>query len=103
MKLRQKITMEVRDRSSVGHPTSIGARVEAQFPHDVYKIRKLLDRDNEWRNLMLWQAAEQLRQDFEASGLAPKMCSSFAPRVTGGCSNGRPISRSTHSSATRRL
>jgi hypothetical protein len=84
MKKQQKIVMEVRDRSSTGHPTSVGARVEAQFPHDRYKLRKQLDPDNDWRNLMLWEGAERLRKDFEASGLAPKMCSSFAPRVTGG-------------------
>ena len=83
MKLRQKITLEARDRSSTGHITSIGARVDAQLPHDVYKVRKLLDRDDEWSNLMRWQAAERLRQDFEASGMAPKICSSFAPRVSG--------------------
>jgi hypothetical protein len=36
------------------------------------------------RVAMLWEAAERLRRDFEASGLPPKICSSFAPRVTGG-------------------
>jgi Domain of unknown function (DUF6456) len=84
MKLRRKVLMEVRERSSVGHPVSIGARVEAQFPHDRYRVRQLLDPTNEWRNLMLWQAGERMRQDFEASGMAPKICSSFVPRVTGG-------------------
>jgi hypothetical protein len=78
MKRQQRIVMEVRDRSSVRHPTSIGARVEAQFPHEVYKIHKPLDRDNEWRNLMLWQAAERLRQDFEASDLQAEVwCATF--------------------------
>jgi hypothetical protein len=84
MKKRQVVVMEVRERSSTGHPTSVGARVEAQLPHDRYKVRKQLDPKNEWRNLMLWQGAERLRQDFDASGLAPRMCSSFEPRVSGG-------------------
>jgi hypothetical protein len=84
MKQRQTLVMEVRDRSSTGHPISVGARVEAQFPHDRYKVRKQLDPDNEWRNLMLWQAAERLRIDFDASGMSPKVCSNFVPRVTGG-------------------
>ena len=30
---------------------------------------------------MLWQSAERLRQDFDASGIAPRVCSSFVPRV----------------------
>jgi Domain of unknown function (DUF6456) len=84
MKMRQKVLIEARDRTSTGHITSVGARVEAQFPHDRYKIRRQLDPDNEWRNLMLWQGGERLRHDFEASGLSPKVCSSFVPRVTGG-------------------
>jgi hypothetical protein len=62
----------------------LGVRVEAQFPIDRYKTRKELEPQNEWRNLMLCQAAERLREDFEASGLAPKLCGSFEPRVTGG-------------------
>jgi hypothetical protein len=36
------------------------------------------------RVAMLWEAAERPRRDFEASGLPLKICSSFAPRVTGG-------------------
>jgi hypothetical protein len=84
MKQRQKVVLENRGYSSTGYVTSVGARVEAQLPHDLYRIRRLLDRDNEWRNQILWQAAERLRQDFEASGLQAKMCSSFAPRVSGG-------------------
>lgn len=87
MKLRQKVVLEARDRTSTGHITSVGARVEAQFPHDRYKIRRELDPDNEWRNLMLWQAGERLRQYFEASGMAPRTCSSFEPRVTGARQN----------------
>jgi hypothetical protein len=84
MKRQQVVIMEVRDRSSTGHPTSMGVRVESQLPLDRHKNRGELDPDNAWRNLMLWEAAERLRQDFEASGMAPKVCSSFAPRVTGG-------------------
>jgi hypothetical protein len=33
---------------------------------------------------MPWEAAERLRRDFEASGMVPKICGSFQPRVTGG-------------------
>jgi hypothetical protein len=84
MKRQQKVTLEVRERSSTGHATMMGARVESQFPIDRYKARKELDPANAWRNLMLWQAAERLREDFQASGLAPKLCGSFEPRVTGG-------------------
>ena len=84
MKQRQKVVMEVRERSSVGQPVSVGARVESQLPLDRYKNRSELDPDNAWRNLMLWEAAERLRRDFEASGMAPKVCGSFQPRVTGG-------------------
>jgi hypothetical protein len=84
MAKRQKLLIEVRERSSTGHPTMVGARVEAQFPHDRYKVRQLLDPANEWRNLMLWQGAERIRMDFEASGLGPRMCSSFEPRVSSG-------------------
>jgi hypothetical protein len=84
MKLRQKVVLEARDRSSTGHITSVGARIEAQLPHDVYRVRQLLDREDEWSNLMRWQAAERLRQDFETSGMAPRICSSFVPRVSGG-------------------
>lgn len=84
MKQRQKITLEVRSRSSTGHATSVGARVESQLPLDRYKNRKELDPENGWRNVMLWEAAERLRRDFEASGMAPKVCGSFQPRVTGG-------------------
>jgi hypothetical protein len=40
MKQRQALVMEVRDRSSTGDPISVGARAEAQFPHDRYKVRK---------------------------------------------------------------
>jgi hypothetical protein len=87
MKQRQVVLLEVRDRSSTGHPISVGARVEAQFPHDRYKVRKELDPSNEWRNLMLWQAAERFRQDFDASGIAPRVCSSFVPRVSGSRQN----------------
>jgi hypothetical protein len=84
MKLRQKVILEVRDRSSTGHATSVGARVESQLPLDRHKNRSELDPANAWRNLMLWQAAERLRGDFEASGMAPRVCGSFQPRVTGG-------------------
>src|SRR5258706_334507 len=68
MKRQQKIVLEVRDRSSTGHATSVGARVESQLPLDRYKNRGELDPHNAWRNLMLWEAAERLRRDFEASG-----------------------------------
>jgi hypothetical protein len=51
MKQRQRIVMEVRARSSTGHITSIGARVEAQIPIDRYKLRSELDPINAWRNI----------------------------------------------------
>ena len=84
MKQRQKVLIENRGYSSTGHVTSVGARVESQLPLDRHKNRNELDPMNAWRNLMLWQAAERLRTDFEASGMAPKVCGSFQPRVTGG-------------------
>jgi hypothetical protein len=84
MKKRQKVLIENRGYSSTGHVTSVGARVESQLPLDRHKNRNELDPMNVWRNLMLWQSAERLRSDFEASGLAPKVCGSFQPRVTGG-------------------
>lgn len=84
MKQRQKVLLEVRDRTSTGHVTSVGARVESQLPLDRHKNRNELDPANAWRNLMLWEAAERLRRDFEASGMVPKVCGSFQPRVTGG-------------------
>jgi hypothetical protein len=87
MKKAQKVLLEVRERSSTGHATSIGARVESQLPLDRHKNRNELDPTNAWRNLMLWEAAERLRRDFEASGMAPKICGSFQPRVTGGKQN----------------
>src|SRR5258708_18885082 len=68
MKLRQKVVFENREYSSTGHPTSVGVRVECQIPLDRYKSRGELDPDNAWRNLMLWEGAERLRRDFEASG-----------------------------------
>lgn len=84
MKQRQKVLIENRGYSSTGHVTSVGARVESQLPLDRYKNRGELDPSNGWRNIMLWEAAERLRRDFDASGLAPKVCGSFEPRVTGG-------------------
>lgn len=84
MKQRQRVVLEARQRSSTGQPTMIGARVEAQFPHDRYKQRNQLDPTNAWRNERLWDAAERLRQDFDMSGMAPRTCVSFTPRVTGG-------------------
>jgi hypothetical protein len=84
MKQRQKVLIENRGYSSTGHVTSVGARVESQLPLDRHKNRNELDPANTWRNLMLWEAAERLRRDFEASGMAPKVCGSFQPRVTGG-------------------
>jgi hypothetical protein len=84
MKQRQKVLIENRGYSSTGHVTSVGARVESQLPLDRHKNRNEHDPTNTWRNLMLWQSAERLRTDFEASGLAPKVCGSFQPRVTGG-------------------
>jgi hypothetical protein len=84
MKQRQKVLIENRGYSSTGHVTSVGARVESQLPLDRHKNRNELDPGNTWRNLMLWEAAERLRRDFEASGMAPKVCGSFQPRVTGG-------------------
>jgi len=54
------------------------------------------------RVAMLWEAAERPRRDFEASGLPLKICSSFAPRVTGGKGLWRPITWSTGGSATRK-
>ena len=54
IKKRLQVAIENRGYSSTGHPTIVGARVEAQFPHDRYKIRNQLDPANEWRNLMLW-------------------------------------------------
>lgn len=83
IKLRQKVLIEARQRSLKGEPTVVGARVEAQFPHDRYRVRNQLDPANAWRNDRLWEAAERLRKDFDASGLGPKLCSSFMPRVTG--------------------
>ncbi len=74
----------VRQAWNLGNAGSVGARVESQLPLDRYKNRSELDPDNAWRNLMLWEAAERLRRDFEASGMAPKVCGSFQPRVTGG-------------------
>jgi hypothetical protein len=53
-------------------------------PLDRYKNRKELDPENDWCNLMLWEAGERLRRGFESSGMAPKVCGSFQPRVTGG-------------------
>jgi hypothetical protein len=84
IKLRQKVLIENRGYSSTGHVTSVGARVESQLPLDRHKNRKELDPKNAWRNLMLWEAAERMRRDFDASGMAPKVCGSFQPRVTGG-------------------
>jgi hypothetical protein len=37
MKKQQKVIMEVRERSSTGHATMLGVRVEAQFPIDRYQ------------------------------------------------------------------
>jgi hypothetical protein len=54
MKRQRRITKEMRDRSSTGHATSIGAR-RSSVPHDRYKLRELLDPDDDWRNLMLWE------------------------------------------------
>jgi hypothetical protein len=51
---------------------------------DRRKVRNKLDAANAWRNLMLWEAAEPQRHDFEASGMAPNICGSFQPRVTCG-------------------
>ncbi len=84
IKKRLQVAIENRGYSSTGHPTIVGARVEAQFPHDRYKIRNQLDPANEWRNLMLWPGAERIRTDFHASGLGPRMCTSFEPRVSSG-------------------
>jgi hypothetical protein len=58
--------------------------VTCGLPHDRYRVRKLLDPQNEWKNERYWDAAERLRRDFHESGLAARMCSSFEPRVSGG-------------------
>lgn len=76
--------LEVRDRSSTGQETATGVRVKTQLPHDRYRAHDELDPHNEWRNRVLWEAAERLRSDFHAAGISAKMCSSFQPRVTGG-------------------
>ena len=39
IKQRLGVVIEPRAYSSTGHETMVGARVEAQFPHDRYKIR----------------------------------------------------------------
>ena len=51
MKRQRRITKEMRDRSSTGHAMFIGAR-RTSVPHDRYKLRELLDPDDDWRNLM---------------------------------------------------
>jgi hypothetical protein len=84
MKQRQKVLIENRGYSSTGHVTSVGARVESQLPLDRYRNRNELDPTNSWRNDRMWDAAERLRSDFEASGLHAKVCSSFEPRIGGG-------------------
>src|SRR4051812_48298848 len=82
--MKAGITIEARERSSTGHVEKQGARVETQLPHDSYKVRQQLDPDNVWRNLMLWEAAERFRHDFEQSGLAAITFSSFEPRIKSG-------------------
>ena len=71
MKQRQKVLLENRGYSSTGHVTSVGARVESQFPIDRHKNRNELDPASVWRNIRMWDASERLRADFEASGMAP--------------------------------
>jgi hypothetical protein len=80
----QPIVLEARQRSLRGEPTIVGARVEAQLPHDRYMVRNLLDPQTPWKNERLWDAAERLRRDFHEAGLAAKTCSNFQPRVSGG-------------------
>ena len=48
IKLRQKVLIEARQRSLKGEPTVVRARVEAQFPHDRYRVRNQLDPSNSW-------------------------------------------------------
>jgi hypothetical protein len=55
-KKRQTVILEVRDRSSTGHATAVGARVEAQLPHDRYRVRNLLDPKTPWKNERFWDA-----------------------------------------------
>jgi hypothetical protein len=54
IKKRQKLVIEARQRSLKGEPTVVGARVEAQLPHDRYKVRQELDPANAWRNGVFW-------------------------------------------------
>jgi hypothetical protein len=84
MKERQVVVLEARQRSLRGEPTVVGARVEAQLPHDRYRVRNLLDPQTPWKNERYWDAAERLRRDFHESGLSARMCASFQPRVSGG-------------------
>jgi hypothetical protein len=84
MRQHQPIVLEARQRSLRGEPTVVGARVEAQLPHDRYRVRNQLDPQTPWKNERYWDAAERLRRDFHESGLSAKMCSSFEPRVSGG-------------------
>ena len=68
MKERQRVVLEVRGRSSTGHATSVGARVESQFPIDRHKNRKELDPTNAWRNVRMWEASERLRTGLRRIG-----------------------------------
>jgi hypothetical protein len=84
MKRQLGAILEPRERTSTGHVVTVGARVESQYPHDRYRVRKQLDPKDPTRNDMMWHAAERLRQDFYLSGLQAKQSSSFQPRVSGG-------------------
>ena len=67
MKRNQVVVIEARQRSLRGEPTIVGARVEAQLPHDRYRVRNLLDPQTAWKNERYWDAAERLRLDFHES------------------------------------
>jgi hypothetical protein len=78
MKQRQQIVLEARQRSLRGEPTVVGARVEAQLPHDRYRVRNLLDPQTPWKNERFWDAAERLRRDFHESAYPPGCVLAFS-------------------------